>query len=67
MPAWLGVLTLCVGMGGMFLMPWARRFDARTAEIRKERNSRSPRVSKWAVAAVAILMIAAGIGLSLAG
>ena len=42
MPAWLGVLTLCVGIGGMFLMPWARRSDCRDSQ--GEEQSISPSI-----------------------
>jgi hypothetical protein len=49
----------------MFLMPWARRFDARAMKLKESAGERRLLLPPWAVAAIALLIIAGGLALSL--
>lgn len=65
MPPEVGALILCVGVGLMFPMPWARRFNARAMKLKESAGERRLLLPSWAVAAIAVLIIAGGLALSL--
>jgi uncharacterized SAM-binding protein YcdF (DUF218 family) len=64
MPTWVAIALLCVGIGGMLAMPWARRFDAKSGEGRSAAGTKSRQLPDWIAAVVAVALILAGAAVS---
>jgi hypothetical protein len=64
MPIWVAIALVCVGIGGMLVMPWARRFDVARGERRRAAGKKSRQLPEWIVAVVAVALMLAGAAVS---